>query len=360
MPYTRRYPRKRRSYKSRPKKGRPSYKKKRYARKRTAAVRGRMGVPRTLQVESKRQRNVVKRFQALQTYTLRPGFANEMESTTVFQIIKANSPLSFNAQFSDGWDNSIDIYPDGHPNTKPAEMIWNPQDATAATGYGPLATHRHMPGILDDGTKRYQHFTVLGAKLTVTITPTGNNANISGGVWEADTEPICDSPVQLFMYKTGTSGDIAKENAADTIAQKPFVVRKNFLPGSDTTQSVTMSMSYSAKKYEGVRGSVMGHDHLRGRLPRWNDLSSTFIDQGADPSEKSFFVWGICDARGAARPKVVGNNKNSYGAILPEFLVQQKIEYIVALTEPSRVQTGNDQNEAWGGMMVDSGAGADK
>ncbi len=245
----------------------------------------RNSTPLTIQIATRRNKSQILRFVTNQTYKVKPGgTVGGMENTWL--AFRANS--IYDIMYHNGVMNS--------------NGTWTSQDSAE---YGP-AVNPNATGWAE-WTHRYQHFTVLGAKITATFEPIG----VSDG----------ETQVPTTMY-IGVAGEPNLMNAGtemSAINKFPYFNRGSLVPGrqySSTSQmsgqGVRLVKTYSAKKFEGVK-DVADNDQLRGSF------------DGHQPEERSYFYVGIRNTipSGAAADR------------MPEGLMRIKVEYITKLTEPT-------------------------
>lgn len=284
-------------------------KKKSYRKKKRGTARVRSGrlskggmFTRTLQIATQRQKNIRIKFVSNQQYQVCcQSTGTNTYSETTFLAMRCNSIHAI-------------MYRNGSQNiggSSPSRS-WGP----VGSGYGPGTATIDAEGV-DLWKGKYNHFTVLGAKLTATF----NTTNVQDmGVDTTDTQR--QGPVCCFIHKATAPDSIGVTTTAGDLLEKPYLVKQILMP-SDTNTGCTLSMGYSARAFEGIKGSVVGHDQLRGGL----------LDSGlTHPTERSYYSIGICDARGESRPHNAGKER------LPIMMINIHIEYVVALTEPSDVQ----------------------
>ena len=238
------------------------------------------------------------RFVSNQVYTVRPGGSvGGMEN--VFLRIRANSIYDIMQQ--NGGLNA--------PNT------WNPQDPVK---YGPSVQVTNADG-WDEWYQRYFHFTVVGSKITVTFEPTGiNNASATA------TNAV---PCAVYIVKGGANTSISTGTEMSAINKLPYLKKAHITPQNSTfgtagsatyrstTQSgVSMSMGYSAKRFEGVK-DVRDNEQLKGAMG----------GNPAIPTENSYFTVGLRNiiASGAATDSMISG------------VMSIKVEYITLLSEPT-------------------------
>lgn len=261
----------------------------------------RSAVPRTLQIATRRNKSQVLRFVTNQTYQVNPGgTVGGMENT--FLTIRANSIYDIMKQ-------NGSLNPGG---------TWIPQDSAE---YGPLQSPNAAGWT--EWTHRYQNFTVLGSKISVTFEPYGV---------EAGFEQV---PTTLYIVKSGGDAILSTGSEMSLINKFPYCVRASLMPGSQynssaqsSNQGCRLSMTYSAKKFEGVK-DVKDNNQLQGHFT------------GHQPGETSFFYVGL-------RNTIPSGSANDR---MPKGIMRIKVEYITSLSEPTesnQVQERLNPNIMWG------------
>lgn len=246
-------------------------------------------VPRTLQLATRRNKAQTLRFVANQVYKVVPGGSvGGMEN--VFLTIRANS--------------IYDIMKQNGSHLAAGTFI--PQDAAL---YGP-SMNPNADGY-EKWEPRYQHFCVLGSKIQATFVPT----HVAD-----DKDPV---PTTFYITKTGESGQLAAGTTMAHINKLPYQVKAHIVPSkswasatnalSHFKDGVRLSMTYSARKFEGVT-DVLDNSQLKGK----------FIPS-SQPAETSFFNVGMRNII----PSGAANDR------MPEGILTLKVEYIVRLVEPT-------------------------
>lgn len=270
MPYKRRNPKKKTS---------------KFLKKKPTYTMYRASVPRTLQIATRRNKNQVLRFVTNQTYQVNPGgTVGGMENT--FLTIRANSIYDIMKQ-------NGSLNPGG---------TWIPQDSAE---YGPFQTPNATGW--SEWTHRYQNFTVLGSKISVTFEPYGVDAGYA------------QVPTTLYIAKSGGDNIVSTGSEMSLINKFPYCVRASLMPGSQynssaqqSNQGVRLSMTYSTKKFEGVK-DVKDNNQLTGEF------------SGHQPGETSFFYVGLRNTI----PSGATNDR------MPKGIMRIKVEYITSLSEPT-------------------------
>jgi len=116
----------------------------------------------------------------------------------------------------------------------------------------------HQPVFFDQLTPIYEHWTVIGAKITFHIVPSTN----------------ATYPAQFILFQNSASG--ATFSSQSVIAEQNKATVRQTCMGS--TRPIVLKLKYSAKKTFG--GSVLGNPELQGTA-------------AADPTEISFAYLGV-------------------------------------------------------------------
>lgn len=286
----------------------------------------RLGAPTTFQIHTKRQRNVKLNFSHTQSYVLNPKLnAYGTQNACYFMQVRANGLRDYNITYS------------GNDPINPLD-IWMPIDQSGTT-YGPSLPETAFHPSLEPWYLKYEHFVVIGSKVTVSFAPTGGGKPLTTGDDYIPTDGSV-APITAFICKTGTADIMSHTMSASDIDKIPFLRKKTFMI-SDTTQSATLAMGYSARKFEGVK-DVVDNSNLRGELSKPGGFyyEGSPAKLGTNPAEATFFNFGIVDARGDARPLV---EANSIRDALPRFMVSVKYDYTVVLKEPSMLASNHDR-----------------
>lgn len=307
---------KRRKYARRP---RWSRKRRRFGRKKqgqgyrrsTGRVRTYgLGGP-TQQIATRVQPNIKLKFVYNQTYTYDPSRQLPNTDKQFMQLIGFSC-------------NQIsDIHANGHLYGATVGNVWMPQNHVTPV------QNIDSKGYIE-WRERYKYGTVIGSKITVTAKTIAASGAGGGGI----------EPTLMFLHKTGSVAPQNVFNAATQGAEdvnvKPYVAKAHIL-SSNVTTGAKLTMGYSAKKFEGVKGHIIGNLGYREVLGKASAPASH-----APPAEQSTWILGFCNARGVHHTPTIAASST------PPLLVQVKIEYIVALTEP-RTTTNPDPMPA--GMM---------
>ena len=319
-----RYGRKRRTRRGKAKK---TYKRKRSGRKRVGRGRrvGAKGAGRTLQIRTLKPMSTSQFFVIDQTYILDPkpdsksttgfpGFpttamhfqwkANQLKNLVSYVCFPGNEGTSFRSQGGTS-------YGPGHISDMPGYDLWK---------------------------DKFQHAIVISSKITATFqllnTTTGDTINNPppDALTEVPTTQPRNGPITFFMTKSSVANAVPFTSQAGSIAHEPLLVRKNLIPNTGTSQSCTLSMTYSAKRFDGL-GKV-GLEKFAMQMP-----GGAGSYQDAD--EETYFNVGLCDTRGAAAPEIHQDPQGQHDK-LPQVLCQMKVAYKVKFYEPSDVGTPQD------------------
>lgn len=147
-----------------------------------------------------------------------------------------------------------------------------------------------QPRGFDQWMAFYEHFVVLGSKMTVMFQTTGLQPSDGNGV------------VGIYL-KANSSNQIT---TIPELIEQQNTVYKPIAPVGSYNSTVTLHKNYSAKRFLG-RTSVMSDPALKGSI-------------SADPTESAYYE--ICAGASAG--------SDNLGSVR----CQVKIEYIVALIEP--------------------------
>lgn len=263
----------------------------------------RSAIPRTIQIATKRNMNQTLRFVVNQTYVVDPSVLAAGETAVL--SYRANS-----------------IFQSHMPTGATGANPFKSQDPTKYNNDGqavPLI-QQNADG-WDDWTNRYQHFCVVGSKMTYTYEPIETGA-----------------PSVMVSHLAGVSGAITKATSSARLNELPFVKRHSLTTqgvtsGINATTGIRGNMMYSARKFEGVKDPE-DNSNLRGRFANPNLAVPT---TGATPGEQSFFYLGIACVDPATTTKMPGG------------VLRVKIEYITQLKEPTetnKIQVVTDSGTA--------------
>lgn len=156
----------------------------------------------------------------------------------------------------------------------------------------------------DQWSQRFQHFTVLGSKLSLTYEPIGT---------------VAGEPSTLYAGVAGIANQISATTDMDAISKLPYYKRAQILGSSTQGFGIgkRLYQFYSAKKFEGVK-DVIDNQQLRGRFP--NSVTGDLLNQ---PGEQSFYYFGVV------------NTVASTGSAPSPGIMRARVEYIVKLSEPT-------------------------
>lgn len=250
-------------------------------------------IPRMLQIATRRNPNQMLRFVTNQTYLLAPTTSGGVGKPICLSI-RANS-----------------LYDIMQNSGVASEVI-----SQSPTAYGPGVSGVHADG-WTEWKDRYQHFTVLGAKLSVTCQPYGTGEDQS-------------EPGLLFVNLAGIGNKVNNTTTAAQLNVLPYTKKGQLYANSTGNTGSRCYMFYSAKKFEGVV-DVADNSNLRG------SFDNTFHPSGGStPAEQSFFnIW-------------VGNVNPAATKAVSKCVLRLKVEWIAKLTEP----TDTNQVQQPAGMQV--------
>jgi hypothetical protein len=264
----------------------PNRYRKKYASKRSQY---RNVIPRTIQIATKRNMNQTLKFVVNQTYLVDPSVLANGKSAV----------LSFRA-------NSI--YQSHMPTGATAANAFISQDPSKYNNNGQASPviQQNADG-WDDWTERYQHFCVVGSKITYTFEPTGTGA-----------------PSILCSHLSGVSSAVTTDTSSARMNELPYTQRHSLstqgvTSGINASTGIRGQMKYSARKFEGVKDPE-DNSNLRGRFANANLNPPT---TGATPGEQSFFYLIMSTVDPASAVK------------MPQGVLRLKIEYITQLKEPT-------------------------
>lgn len=240
----------------------------------------RMPSARTIQIATRRNVSQTLRFVVNQSYVY-DGSKTAAGKTAVLQYLS----------------NSIFNYQTPSSTTSGEFASQDPSlyDNLVASAKSPNATG------WDEWTERYQHFIVVGSKMTYTFEPT------STGV-----------PSILFAHLSGTGGAVSANTTSAQMNVKPYIKRhsiaQSFLYGNNACRG---SIAYSARKFEGCTDPD-DVDEIRGRF-----ANTPLGTLGSRPTETSHFFLSLSPVDPSA------------GTAMPSGVIRTKIEYIVHMREPT-------------------------
>lgn len=244
-------------------------------------------VPRTLQLSTRRPTQRYLRFVKNMTWKLTPSGTEQhvnfcCRANSIGDIMVINgSQMTTNSIVAQGSDYQPDWSGAGQPITDVESF--------------------------DQWKSRFQHFTVLGSKASLTYEPIGTTSG---------------EPCTLYLGVGGIANQITNVNDMDSISKLPYYKRAQILGGATTGfgQGKRLYQFYSAKKFEGVK-DVIDNQQLRGRFP-----NTTTGDPLNQPGEQSFFYFGIVNTV----PALVAPSVPPSSGIM-----RARVEYIVKLSEPT-------------------------
>lgn len=152
----------------------------------------------------------------------------------------------------------------------------------------------HQPYGFDQLMSLYNHYQVIGSKLRFTVTGALNESFVYG--------------VQLNDSLTMSSSNV------EAICEQPYAKRKIVAPGSTTQKDLSMSSSFSLKKYFGPRSNVntlIGNRSFMGQ-------------ETTSPAEAAFYVIWCASNGPTVDPSTI------------TFHVE--IEYLAIFSEPKDLQ----------------------
>ncbi|AXQ66013.1 MAG: putative capsid protein [Circoviridae sp.] len=268
-------------------------KKKRVARKPKSVPRSnyRSTIPRTIQIATKRNKNMKLKFTLNQTWLVDPSKLANPNDTAVLSyransIFQSHMPTAATATAAAFVSQDPALY---NNNGQAVPLIQQSADG------------------FDTWSSRFQHFTVTGSKITYTFEPYSTGA-----------------PSILCSHVSGVSGAIQASTSAVRLNALPYTTRHSIVPQAVTSgifaaTGLRGSRTYSARAFEGVVDPV-DNSNLRGRFA--NSLLTPPVT-GASPSEQSFFYIAIAPIDPAT---TVSSGQG---------VLRVKIEYIAHLREPT-------------------------
>ena len=248
-------------------------------------------IPRTIQIATKRNTNMTLKFTLNQTWILDPSKLTNPNDTLVMSY-RANSIFHSHMPTMD--------------NSTSAAAV--SQDPALYNNNGQLTTliQQSADGF-DTWSDRFQHFTIVGSKITYTFEPFSTGA-----------------PAVFCSHLSGVSGAIQAATSAVRLNALPYTTRHSIVssevnPVTAAYNGIRGSRNYSARSFEGVTDPV-DNSNLRGRFA--NSLLTPPVT-GATPSEQSFFYLALAPI------------DPSTAASVGKGVLRVKIEYIVKLREPT-------------------------
>lgn len=258
-------------------------------------------IPRTIQIATKRNKNMNLKFVLNQTWLVDPSKLSNPNDTLVLSyransIYRSHMPTLVNATAGACVSQNPTLY---NNNGNASPLI-----EQSAEGF-------------DTWSDRFQHFCVTGSKITYTFEPYSTGA-----------------PAILISHLGGVSGAVQTASDAVRLNSLPYTTRHSLVPQSVTSgifasTGIRGSRSYSARAFEGVT-DPNDNSNLRGRFA---NSKVTPPVTGATPTEQSFFYLAIAPV------------DPSTTVAAGQGVLRVKIEYIVSLKEPTesnqiQMQTG--------------------
>ena len=287
----------RRAYgKGKPKHYRRSHKKKKqatYARTAGRALNLNLAGP-TLQIATRVRRSQRMKFAWNETFNYNPEKSVLADKQDFFRIgFNANSIVSLFAR-----DNM-------RGNASPAGL-WTAQNSLHSPSGG---TEPNVYG-WNFWKDRYRKFTVLGSKITVVA----KTVLFQSGMAE---------PTLVFLHKTGSdtpSAIFGTVTGAEDVNKHPCVTKAHLM-SSNVSTGCTLTQSYSAREFEGLKDPEDNDDCQGGTTPV------------VQPHIQTTYILGICNSRGRVNQPNVTLGSPVIGAT-PPLQIQVKLEYIVLMQEP--------------------------
>lgn len=242
-------------------------------------------IPRTISLATRRNFNQTLRFVLNQSWVLDPTVLGDGKTLNLQYgantVFKSHIPTA--AATSEACYKSQD--PQLYSNSVQTALF------QAAEGYS-------------DWKDRYQHFCVVGSKITYTWEPIGTGC-----------------PCVLYCHLSGVTPSITETITSAQINKFPYTNRHSISSigvSSPKSAGIRGSMNYSTRKFEGVTDP---HDNtnLRGRFGNSNAPGGL----GLDPGEQSYFTIAMAPVDPATDTKMPGG------------VLRVKVEYITFLKEPT-------------------------
>lgn len=256
----------------------------------------RKAIPRTLQIATKRNKNMKLKFVVNQTYILDPTISGFPAGQAAFLSYRANSIFS------------------SHIPVSTTAGLWASQDPTKYNNLSSALLSQNADG-WNEWTNRFQHYCVTGSKITATFEPASNGV-----------------PTIMSLHTSGVGGAIQSSTTSARINTLPYVKKASIVSTGISVPNqagARMSMNYSARKFEGVTDPD-DNSNLRGRFANTLITPPTV---GLTPTEQSYYYVTFTPID----PATTG--------AMPRGVVRVKVEYIVHLKEPTesnqiQLQTG--------------------
>lgn len=241
-------------------------------------------IPRTIQIATKRNKNMRLRFTINQSYVF--DNTNSIVGDSIVLCYRANSLV--NSQIA----------------TSVISGLWNSQDPVKYSNLVADAISQNADGF-DKWSESFQHFCVSGSKMSVTFEPAGSGV-----------------PATLFTHTSGIQGLINTTTKSARLNELPYIHRAAITTSGISMPSAAgarLAQKYSARKFEGVT-DPNDNSNLRGTF---NTTTSTPITPGHPPGEQTYFYVALAPVD----PNTTGK--------LPSGVFRIKVEYIAHLKEPT-------------------------
>jgi len=258
----------------------------------------------TIQVATRRKKSDVLKFVKNMTYQVNPNIKADGSQHMFHLQLRANSIYDMCNSYS--------------PTQSSHDALWEEQDS----GYALIGT-ANQPAFNADGFEhwedRYQSFTVLGSKITVTYTPVLTPQYVSG----RDPAP----PTTLFLqksYEEDNGIDPVTSNSGD-LNKLPYMRRAQILTSriGRMGQGGIVTSSFSAKKGFAVT-DIMDNKELSGTFGVPPDLIIKA------PEKQAYYNIYLA--------QTVKNHEDSpdSAVAMPRGILRIQVEYITKLTDPTQ------------------------
>lgn len=261
-------------------------KQKTHKKKESNSTLYRKATPRTIQIATKRNKNMKLKFVVNQSYVLDPSVTGFPAGNCAFLCYRANS-----------------IYHSQVP-VSTAAGLWASQDPTKYSNLSSAAINQNADG-WSEWTERFQHFCVTGSRITATFEPAGSGV-----------------PMIMSIHLSGVGAAIQASTTSARINALPYVSKASVVSQGITipaSAGCRLAMNYSARKFEGVVDPD-DNSNLRGRFANSLLVPPT---TGTTPFEQSFYYINFTPVD----PATTG--------AMPKGVVRVKVEYITHLKEPT-------------------------
>lgn len=241
-------------------------------------------IPRTIQIATKRNLNQTLKFVLNQSWVLDPT------------VMAAGQTMNLQYGANTIFESHLPGAADGQA------LAYKSQDPTLYNNQTSLGIKQHADGY-NDWAPRYQHFCVVGSKLTYTWEPTGTGV-----------------PCTMFAHLSGVTPAIIASTNSAAINKLPFTNRHSIASigvSSPKSAGVRGDLKYSARSFEGVTDPD-DNSNLRGRF---GNTSSGGV--GLNPGEQSYYNIAFAPVDPATAGKMPGG------------VLRVRIEYITKLKEPT-------------------------